>query len=384
MSNLILIIQSISIIFFQYIFSFGIDFNEEQPFNDFITLSEYISDSGKNYDIELFLRLLQKIYLNFFGNIDPQIFLVFVEAIVSTLVLYALFYTLSKCFKINNFSIIIFTFFVLGFVYGENIFLFRSFSSTVLTQCAVIYYIFKPDKSYKIKSIIFFLLGCAFHLCALLIALLTLFVFKFVDIEKISSFYHFLFGRIKINLFTITTITFLILVPYIIANFKFIIPMETIISVYKIVPIIASKMVHYGPGFVYANEDIKFPTMVVFKSLFLFFIPMFFARNIFTIDSGSVHYKYIKNYKYLILIFFMFLICSVLSFVFSGTLSIRILQLSKPLLVFNFAIIINIYRKLNANYKNIIYLMNIINFLLFVQLITRADLGCRTLKCVLF
>ena len=157
MSNLILIIQSISIIFFQYVFSFGIDFNEDQPYNDFITLSEYISDSDKNYDIELFLRLFQKIYLNFFGNIDPQIFLVFVEAIVSTLVLYALFYTLSKCFKINNFSIIIFTFFVLGFVYGENIFLFRSFSSTVLTQCAVIYYIFKPDKSYKIKSIIFYI-----------------------------------------------------------------------------------------------------------------------------------------------------------------------------------------------------------------------------------
>lgn len=383
MSNLILIIQSISIIFFQYIFSFGIDFNKELLVNDFITLSEYISDSGKDYDIELFLILFQKIYLNFFGNIDPQIFLIFVEAIVSTLVLYALFYTLSKCFKINNFSIIIFTFFVLGFVYGENIFLFRSFSSTVLTQCAVIYYIFKPDKSYKIKSIIFLLLGCAFHLSALLIALLTLFVLKVVDIEKISSFYHFLFGRIKINLFTITTITFLILVPYIIANFEFIIPMEAIIFVYKLVPIIASKMMHYGPGFVYANEDIKFPTMVVFKSLFLFFIPMFFARNIFTIDSGSVHYKYIKNYKYLILIFFMFLICSVLSFVFSGTLSIRILQLSKPLLVFNFAIIINIYRKLNANYKNIIYLMNIINFLLFIQLITRADLGCRTLKCVL-
>ena len=243
--------------------------------------------------------------------------------------------------------------------------------------------VFKPDKSYKIKSIIFLLLGCAFHLSSLLIALLTLFVFKVVDIEKISSFYHFLFGRIKINLFTITTITFLILVPYIIANFEFIIPMEAIIFVYKLVPIIASKMMHYGPGFVYANEDIKFPTMVVFKSLFLFFIPMFFARNIFTIDIGSVHYKYIKNYKYLILIFFMFLICSVLSFVFSGTLSIRILQLSKPLLVFNFAIIINIYRKLNANYKNIIYLMNIINFLLFIQLITRADLGCRTLKCVL-
>ena len=51
--------------------------------------------------------------------------------------------------------------------------------------------------------------------------------------------------------------------------------MEAIIFVAKLSPIIASKMIHYGPGFVYANEDIKFPTMVVIKSLFCFLYQCF-------------------------------------------------------------------------------------------------------------